>query len=516
MSTEIKKPGDYDEEKNAFSNSVVAVETAIPAFVGYTQQAAFSGKSLLNKPTKIHSLVEFENFFGKGAHTVYDMKVIDPDRENAPTTDLIILDKHLSFTPKPSTLFYMYESVKLFYRNGGATCYIVAIGTYEGGTVKPDFSKEPFLHGLSLLEKEVEPTIIVIPDAVLLTENDGTNCYSLQEKMLNHCGTQKSRVAILDVFNGYKGLDDPKYNPIKALRDSVNSEHLSYGAAYYPWLKTTVVQSTEVSFKNLSEEGIVLLQELLAESIADLKEKEVEAMTPYIKALTGEIEEGSDIPSDPDTLSDIINNIFPAYKSVMTAILEKKNLLPPSGAMAGVYTSVDNAQGVWKAPANVSLNSVIEPIIHIDHNQQEDLNAPNSGKAVCAIRTFTGLGPIVWGARTLDANSLDWRYINVRRTMIMIEQSVKFAGNAYVFEPNIKNTWIAVNSLISSFLFDLWKQGALAGSTPEDAFEVSVGLGSTMTSVDILEKIMRIKVKVAISRPAEFLAITFELKMQNS
>ena len=516
MSLTLKTPGVYIEEKNAFSNSVVAVATAIPAFVGYTERAMFKGKSLLNKPIRIDSLLEFENFFGLGAHTVYDMTAIDPDQEDAPPTDLVMLDKHLTLTPKPGTLFYMYESVKLFYQNGGATCYVVAIGTYAGGTIKPDFSTDPFLHGLRLLEKEVEPTIVVIPDALLFTDSDGANCYSLQQQMLNHCGTLKSRVAILDVFNGDKGLDDPTYNPINAFRDAVSSDFLSYGSAYYPWLKTTVVQPTELSFKNLSEESIGLLKELLIESIAGLKEKEIEAMTPYINALTGDIEEGSDIPSDADTLNYIMNNTFPAYKSVMLAVLEKKNLLPPSGAMAGIFTRVDNEHGVWKAPANVAVNSVVGPAVHIDHNQQQDLNAPILGKAVCAIRPFIGLGTIVWGARTLDANSLDWRYINVRRTMIMIEQSVKFAANAYVFEPNVKNTWVAINSMISSFLTNLWKQGGLAGASPEEAFEVSVGLGATMSPTDILEGIMRISVKVAMSRPAEFIVITFQQKMQES
>jgi len=98
----------------------------------------------------------------------------------------------------------------------------------------------------------------------------------------------------------------------------------------------------------------------------------------------------------------------------------------------------------------------------------------------------------------------------------MIEQSIKFAAEAYVFEPNDKNTWVDINNTIDSFLINLWKQGALAGSSPEEAFEVSVGLGSTISPTDILEGIMRISVKVAISRPAEFIVITFQQQMQKS
>jgi len=100
--------------------------------------------------------------------------------------------------------------------------------------------------------------------------------------------------------------------------------------------------------------------------------------------------------------------------------------------------------------------------------------------------------------------------------MIMIEQSVKQAARAYVFEPNVANTWITIQCMLGNFLNDLWKQGALAGATPTDAFSVSVGLGTTMTADDILLGIMRITVLVAISHPAEFLIFTFEQQMQKS
>ena len=100
--------------------------------------------------------------------------------------------------------------------------------------------------------------------------------------------------------------------------------------------------------------------------------------------------------------------------------------------------------------------------------------------------------------------------------MIMLEQSVKAAAKAYVFEPNDSNTWTTMKSMIDSFLYNQWKKGALVGSSPEDAYSVSVGLGATMTPDDILEGILRITVLVAISRPAEFIEITFQQQMQKS
>ncbi len=184
--------------------------------------------------------------------------------------------------------------------------------------------------------------------------------------------------------------------------------------------------------------------------------------------------------------------------------------------MAGIYTLVDNTRGVWKAPANVSIASAISPAVNLSYELQEDLNVPLSGKSVNAIRTFTGEGIKVWGARTLDGNSADWRYINVRRTMIMLEESIKNAARAYVFDPNVANTWVNIKSMTGNFLNGIWKRGGLAGATPDEAYSIYVGLGETMTPEDITDGIMRITVLVALIRPAEFIEITFQQQMQKS
>ena len=123
------------------------------------------------------------------------------------------------------------------------------------------------------------------------------------------------------------------------------------------------------------------------------------------------------------------------YQSIIKKAKEYLNLLPPSAAMAGIYTMVDNTRGVWKAPANVSVNYVNSPTENINDSIQEGLNMPMNGKAINVIRTFPGEGIKVWGARTLNGNSQDWRYVNVRRTMLFLEESVKNASRAYVFLP---------------------------------------------------------------------------------
>jgi phage tail sheath protein FI len=225
---------------------------------------------------------------------------------------------------------------------------------------------------------------------------------------------------------------------------------------------------------------------------------------------------GEDAGAQKKLLNNSLIAISPLYVNILAAIKNRLNLLPPAAAMAGIYTMVDNSRGVWKAPANVSLSAVVSPAVNISHDDQEDLNVTTQGKSINAIRSFIGEGTLVWGARTLDGNSLDWRYINVRRTMIMLEESIRLATKAYVFEPNVANTWVTIKSMIRNFLTGIWKRGGLAGAVPGDAFSVHVGLGDTMTAEDILEGILRVTVLVAVSRPAEFIEITFQQQMQKS
>ena len=160
------------------------------------------------------------------------------------------------------------------------------------------------------------------------------------------------------------------------------------------------------------------------------------------------------------------------------------------------------------------MNSVLSPSVNITGPVQEDLNLPVNGKAVNAIRSFIGKGVLVWGARTLDGNSQDWKYINVRRTLLMIEQSVKSAVENYIFEPNTPQTWMRVRIAIENFLTSMWKRGALLGISPAEAYEVAIGIGDTMTPEDVLDGVMRISVFLSIARPAEFIEITFEQRMQ--
>lgn len=491
----MKTPGVYIVEKNAFPNSVVEVATAVPAFIGYTEKAVNGNKSLLNKPWRITSMAEFRIYFGEAPKPQFELA------ENAETPTLNFNGKGYLLNRTDS--YTLYYNMLLFYANGGGPCYIVSVGDYSS-----DIEKSKLEQGIIPLIKEPEPTMVVVPEAVILEAND---CYALQSAMLMHCGYEmKNRFAVLDVHDGYKDRKSPDGDVVANFRESIGSEFLDYGAAYYPWVNTSIVQENELDYENLDIENLQILLSEEANNSTLSADKKAQ-LNAYIEGLKDGL---SDV--ERSTLHKILLQQSFLYKEVMKEMRNLLNLLPVSAAMAGVYTMIDNTKGVWKAPANVGVATVISPTVNISHEEQEDLNVPLSGKSVNAIRTFIGEGVKIWGARTLDGNSLDWRYINVRRTMIMLEESIKNAARPYVFDPNEANTWVNVKSMISNFLNGIWKRGGLAGAVPDDAYSVHVGLGETMTPEDILEGIMRITVLVAIVRPAEFIEITFQQQMQKS
>ncbi len=214
---------------------------------------------------------------------------------------------------------------------------------------------------------------------------------------------------------------------------------------------------------------------------------------------------------------DILYEQHPYISKWVLAIKKELGKIPPSGSVAGIYARVDNLRGVWKAPANESLNSVIGPATTVSAEEQGGMNVdPTAGKSINIIRSFIGKGTLIWGARTLAGNDNEWRYVNVRRFFNMVEESSKKATESFVFEPNDANTWVKVQGMIENFLTTMWRQGALQGAKPEHAFYVAVGLGKTMTALDILEGRMIVEIGMAVVRPAEFIILRFSHKMAES
>ena len=427
--------------------------------------------------------------------------------------------------------YQLWYAMRMFFDNGGGPCWIVSVGTYDD-----PIDVNQMKAGIETLKDELEPTMLVIPDAIKLSER---NCIALQQAMLKHCGEDmKNRIAILDIYDGDQPLQPT--DPVAAFRDHLGVNNLNFGAAYYPWLNTVVNQDRDISFLDFLDKGdqtklaasvdklliattppgplglwFWTQDQIMVPSLQDGTKQSMRAFmmaaltTPYDQLTLNQ-------KSTIDQVNGLFAAMFPVFKVLCAEAVRKLNVLPPSGAMAGLYTFVDNNRGVWKAPANVSVNNAVSPCVPISNYLQQDLNITPMGKSINAIRSFIGEGVLVWGARTLDGNSQDWRYINVRRTMIFLEESCRLAAKRMVFEPNVSSTWVTIKAMIDNFLHSVWRQGGLAGAVPEDAYSVHVGLGDTMTADDILEGILRVTVLVAISRPAEFIEITFQQQLQKS
>lgn len=641
MATTYKTPGVYVEEISKFPPSVAQVETAIPAIVGYTEKAVVDGTDYhtdkIINPIKIGSLLDYESYFGSAPK---------------PTSLEIVLNADNSVkSAKVNGVNLLYDSVRMFYANGGGNCYIVSVGAHNSST--SGVKKQDLLDGLASLEKFDLPTLLVIPETVHLTAAESGEVHAA---MLAQCAKLQDRFAVMDIIKGNTETT-PSNDPIGDFRTNVGMNNLKYGAAYYPWIETTLsftvdfnavvagsytkVGSPVTDVKTLFNSGLIngvknidddialkatlaaptfglvanrpdlvaestkiynycktffgltmkdndaanpssalnifkrytsatsefaglvkvlyeynffskvanntavtlpaawadlLLTDNFATDFATLTfaaptigtnniytaTKTAESAAPFFAALLGKLiavvnRFFSELATARSKKTETLLDIDPVYKGIVSAIGKQSVVLPPSGAVVGQYAAVDNSRGVWKAPANVSINAVVKPSVKITNETQESLNVDTeAGKSINVIRAFTGKGTLIWGARTLAGNDNEWRYVPVRRFFNMVEESVKKATAQFVFEPNDANTWVKVRAMIENFLILQWRAGALAGAKPDDAFYVKVGLGQTMTAEDILNGFMNVEIGMAAVRPAEFIILKFSHKLQQS
>ncbi len=192
-------------------------------------------------------------------------------------------------------------------------------------------------------------------------------------------------------------------------------------------------------------------------------------------------------------------------------VLAKRSVhMPPSGAVAGIYGRTDNARGVHKAPANEVVRSCTGLSVNYNEAEQAKLNP----KGINLIRALPGQGIRVWGARTCSSDG-NWKYVNVRRLFIFIEESIRVNTNWAVFEPNDEMLWSRVEGTIRVFLTTQWRNGALAGAAADEAFFVNIGK-STMTQDDILNGRLICVIGVAPVRPAEFVIFRITQKMESA
>lgn len=473
MATVYKTPGVYIEEIPKLPPSVAQVETAIPAFVGYTERRGLPGNPLpvttvdiggtdtpIANPFRIKSLLEYETYFGKGPG-----EEVQVDLEEDYDADGALTRRQISASLSADNIHTMYYHMQMYFANGGGPCYIVSVGD----TTATSISDENIIAGLNLVRNYDEPTLLVCPQLNFVAANSDAG--SIYTESIRQAADLQDRFAIFDCYD-----NDPA-----ELRGQVGTNNLKYAAAYHPFLKTSLpilysASDIAVNYDRSDGGGAPV------------------SSSPGFTALTTE-----------------------QQNLVKLEVGKLSPVLPPSSSVAGIYAAVDSSRGVWKAPANVSLARVIGPTININELDQASLNVDvDAGKSINVIRSFTGRGTLVWGARTLAGNDNEWRYVPVRRFFNMVEESVKKSTGGFVFEPNDANTWVKVQGMIENYLTTLWRDGALQGAKPEHAFYVAVGLNKTMTALDILEGRMIVEIGMAVVRPAEFIILRFSHLMAQS
>jgi phage tail sheath protein FI len=260
--------------------------------------------------------------------------------------------------------------------------------------------------------------------------------------LIDHCEKLKDRVAILD-----PPRDIPDMQMLKAVETAVASEKK----------KATAAESKAAE----------------SESRAGLRPRQSDGgyaafYVPWITVRD---------PFDPNELVDV----------------------PPSGHIAGIYARSDAMRGVHKAPANETIRGALNVVYNITREEQGELNQ----LGVNCIRLFSREGIRIWGARTLAASSSEWRYLNVRRLFNMIEESIALNTRWVVFEPNDVSLWKAIRRDVSAFLLSLWRDGALLGATPEEAFFVKCDAETNPPDVIDQGRVV-IVIGIAPVKPAEF------------
>lgn len=470
-----KTPGVYIEETSMFPSFIAQVETAIPSFIGYTEtNTRNTANDLHMVPIRISSMVEYEQYYGQ-AHAETVSIDVKETIVGGTTKSIDLALKSVS-----AVKFYMHYCLQMYFANGGGACYIVSVGLYADNP-NAKAMRAALEKGLNTLKRKDEPTLLLFTDTSHL---NATQHNELSALAMKQAGNLRDRFAIIDVHEDAGNT----MTDIAAFRSSaaIGNANLSYGAAYYPKLKTTLLP-------HFTKASVILRAH---------KDDKGNKLRYHDKTLV-------DVEKADAGLAMLL------LKKLNTEIKQHKLDIFPSSAIAGIYAQVDMSRGVWKAPANVSLSSFIGLTTTISQAEQDQMNVdPTTGKSVNAIRMFPGVGILVWGARTLAANDNEWRYVSVRRFSMMVEESCKKSTQQFVFEPNDANTWAAIKGMIENFLIQQWQAGALAGAKPEEAYFVRCGLGETMTAQDITEGRLNVEIGMAVVRPAEFIITRFSHKMQ--
>ncbi len=566
--SDFKTPGVYLEEVSKLPPSVAQVETAIPVFIGYTQKQPVGATPFVKRIT---SLLEYETYFGAAREeaitledTANGLKLVKPSvnflmyyslqlffangggpcyiisvgNYQANTVALSALQAGLlkaadldevTLTVFPDAKALSEDQFHNIFQdalNQAASLKdrFVIMDTYKGESLTTTLVGSDQLNTIAYFRNKISPSKY---GAAYFPHLRTSLNYAFDEKVtkIAHKGLQPAGGSGLFFTAENAALVALKnqVSTILDVQDSTNeteeqadqlADLLSQAIAIIEGVNETADTQIDLTdaydVLNAINDGHITNFDPLPGNGPNF----IDEFTDLITALqTAEDKKGA---ADNVTLESLKTTNSSLYNQIKKEIAALEVVLPPSSAVAGIYAKTDSQVGVWKAPANVGLTYVKGPTEKISDEEQKGLNVDAvAGKSINAIRTFAGKGTLIWGARTLFGNDNEWRYVNVRRLFIMVETSVGHASNTFLFEPNDVHTWTKVQAMIENYLFNLWKDGALAGTTPEQAFYVRVGRETT-SSNEILEGIMNVEVGMAAVRPAEFIVLRFSHKLQEA
>ncbi|WP_284983598.1 phage tail sheath subtilisin-like domain-containing protein [Arthrobacter sp. efr-133-TYG-118] len=348
-----------------------------------------------------------------------------------------------------------------FFANGGSRCYVVNIGT--GGSLTGTAAKPT---GVTLFEAIDDISMVAAPGFA------DADAYATLQAHVEH-PLRQDRMAIMDT--------PEKVDDVGALTRAA----------------TSGVPDAPKSTDSKAEEGKTDDDRADAGTADDRKPGPPRAM-------------GEDALGAPQSPGGYTALYFPWI--VMTdPVSGKKVTQPPSGHVAGVWARVDATRGVHKAPANEPIQGALDLVRRVSRGEQEVLNPAG----VNCIRYFPGEGIRIWGARTKAPEASEYRYVNVRRLTNMIKESVADGTRWVVFEPNDHTLWKSIRRDIGAFLTNVWRDGALLGTTPQQAFFVKCDEETNPPEVRDAGQVVTL-IGIAPVKPAEFVIFKLMQSAENT
>lgn len=494
-------PGVYVEEIPSTSKPIEGVGTSIAAFVGL----APGGPA--NTPMRISNWTQFAKIFGDAN---------EPD--NGPFMEGA----------------YLAHSVYGFFQNGGAMCWVVRVGAGDGagarpvaalpaaadtsietfrasalegvdGTVKVELTEEPNVGGDG---KDSDPTYKMVVSAGSETETfEGLTYKKGRTSIQTKVNASSKLIKIEDT-----GASLPDARP------APGSYTLSSPARSPEKVKSTDFEGDVARRQGMG--GLAAVDEITMVCMPDLMNLSSNGDDTQLRDLQGKMIAHCEMAGDRMAILDAPNSLLPqeilewrmntaGYDSkfatlyypwleVMDPLTNQPMMVPPSGHVAGVWCRTDSTRGVHKAPANEVILGVNGLGFQVTQAEQGGLNKVG----INCIRSFPGRGIRIWGARTLSSDP-EWRYINVRRLFNYVAESIMEGTQWSVFEPNDENLWMQLRIAATNFLTRTWREGALFGATPDQAFFVKCD--SETNPPDVIEAGQVIcEIGIAPVKPAEF------------